>query len=140
MIPIFRPLARIFVAHGMTDAPLLPSELIMLANSAPLYERPWVETPKPRRILAEWVPPPNSILDCLEDIVGHPQGCSRRWIWEQYDHMVMGDTIQRPGGNGRKGRSSQQHLIEWAESRYREATRLKKRKPKGIAKRNIRLS
>jgi phosphoribosylformylglycinamidine (FGAM) synthase-like enzyme len=25
--------------------------------------------------------------------------CSRRWIWEQYDHMVMGDTVQRPGGD-----------------------------------------
>jgi phosphoribosylformylglycinamidine synthase len=28
-----------------------------------------------------------------------PQGCSRRWVWQQYDHMVMGDTIQRPGGD-----------------------------------------
>jgi phosphoribosylformylglycinamidine synthase len=28
-----------------------------------------------------------------------PALCSRRWIWEQYDHMVMGDTVQRPGGN-----------------------------------------
>ena len=25
--------------------------------------------------------------------------CSRRWIWEQYDHMVMADTAQRPGGD-----------------------------------------
>ena len=29
----------------------------MLAASAPLYERPWTPTPKPKRILAEWVPP-----------------------------------------------------------------------------------
>ena len=88
---------RMVVRHkGNTEADI---PVAMLANSAPLYERPWVETPKPRRILAEWVPPPNSILDCLEAIVGHPQGCSRRWIWEQYDHMVMGDTIQRPGGD-----------------------------------------
>ena len=24
---------------------------------------------------------------------------SRRWIWEQYDHLVQGQTIQRPGGD-----------------------------------------
>jgi phosphoribosylformylglycinamidine synthase len=33
------------------------------------------------------------------DLVGGPHLCSRRWIWEQYDHMVMGDTIGRPGGD-----------------------------------------
>ena len=71
----------------------------MLADSAPLYERPWSPSVKPKRILAEWVAPPNSILDSLQAIMSHPQGCSRRWIWEQYDHMVMGDTVQRPGGD-----------------------------------------
>jgi len=28
-----------------------------------------------------------------------PDLASRRWIWEQYDHMVMADTVQRPGGD-----------------------------------------
>jgi phosphoribosylformylglycinamidine synthase len=32
-------------------------------------------------------------------MMGRPQLCSRRWITEQYDTMVMGDTLQRPGGN-----------------------------------------
>jgi phosphoribosylformylglycinamidine synthase len=32
-------------------------------------------------------------------MLGSPQLASRRWIWEQYDHMVMGDTVQRPGGD-----------------------------------------
>src|SRR3546814_743402 len=31
--------------------------------------------------------------------MGCPDLCSKRWIWEQYDHMVMGDTVQRPGGD-----------------------------------------
>jgi phosphoribosylformylglycinamidine synthase subunit PurL len=31
--------------------------------------------------------------------MGTPQLASRRWIWEQYDSMVMGDTLQRPGGD-----------------------------------------
>ena len=28
-----------------------------------------------------------------------PDLASKRWIFEQYDHMVMGDTVQRPGGD-----------------------------------------
>ena len=31
--------------------------------------------------------------------MGSPHLSSRRWIWEQYDHMVMADTVQRPGGD-----------------------------------------
>jgi phosphoribosylformylglycinamidine synthase len=43
-------------------------------------------------------------------IVGSPDMCSRRWVWEQYDHLIQGNTVQRPGGDaavvrieGRKG-------------------------------------
>jgi len=28
-----------------------------------------------------------------------PDLCAKRWIWQQYDHMVMADTVQRPGGD-----------------------------------------
>src|SRR5262249_47712587 len=41
----------------------------------------------------------NAILSALKTMMGSPHLCSRRWIWEQYDHTVMGDTIQRPGGD-----------------------------------------
>jgi phosphoribosylformylglycinamidine synthase len=70
-----------------------------LANSAPLYERPWVPTVPPKLILPEWVAAPNSILGTLKTMMGTHHLASRRWIWEQYDHMVMGDTVQRPGGD-----------------------------------------
>ena len=88
---------RLIVRHkGVVEADLPVDKL---ANSAPVYQRPWVPTPAPKLILPEWVPAPNAILDCLERMMGTPQLCSRRWIWEQYDHTVMGDTIQRPGGD-----------------------------------------
>jgi phosphoribosylformylglycinamidine synthase len=32
-------------------------------------------------------------------MIGSPDLSSRRWIWEQYDHLVQGNTIQRPGGD-----------------------------------------
>ena len=70
-----------------------------LANSAPLYERPWVPTTPPAVVAPDAVKAPNSILGALADMMGSHHLCSRRWIWEQYDHMVMGDTVQRPGGD-----------------------------------------
>jgi phosphoribosylformylglycinamidine synthase len=35
----------------------------------------------------------------LETLIGCPDLASKRWIWEQYDHLVMGQTVQRPGGD-----------------------------------------
>ena len=88
---------RMVVRHKGEVAADLPVQV--LANSAPLYERPWVATIPPKAILPEWVPAPNAILDTLKTMMGSPHLCSRRAIWEQYDHTVMGDTIQRPGGD-----------------------------------------
>jgi phosphoribosylformylglycinamidine synthase len=88
---------RMIVKHkGHVEADLPVDQL---ANSAPLYERPWVATPAPKTILPEWVPAPNTILGTLKTLMGGPHLSSRRWIWQQYDHTVMGDTIQRPGGD-----------------------------------------
>ena len=39
------------------------------------------------------------IIDVLKKILANPNVCSKQWIWEQYDHTVMGDTIQKPGGD-----------------------------------------
>ena len=71
-----------------------------LADSAPVYQRPHIPTPPKRALLPEWfAAPKDGMLSCLERMIGTPQLCSRRWIYEQYDHMVMGDTVQRPGGD-----------------------------------------
>jgi len=67
-----------------------------LVEDAPEYERPYKYTPK--RESAD-VAAPADLGKAVLDLVGGPNLCSRRWIWEQYDHMVMGDTIQRPGGD-----------------------------------------
>jgi len=73
--------------------------LSALAHAAPVYERPFTLKPKPMPIAPEDVPAPNSVLGVLETIIGSRHLSSRRWIWEQYDHMVMADTVQRPGGD-----------------------------------------
>jgi phosphoribosylformylglycinamidine (FGAM) synthase-like enzyme len=38
-------------------------------------------------------------LKCLRKFLSNPNICSKEWIWQQYDHTVMGDTIQKPGGD-----------------------------------------
>ncbi len=88
---------RLIVTHnGLIEADLPVDKL---ANSAPLYERPYKETPAPKTILPEWVAAPKTILGCLKDMMATPALASRRWITEQYDQMVRGQTLQRPGGD-----------------------------------------
>jgi phosphoribosylformylglycinamidine synthase len=70
-----------------------------LADEAPEYERPYQLRKPPAAIAPEDIPAPNSNSEALLKLMGSPHLCSRRWIWEQYDHMVMGDTVQRPGGD-----------------------------------------
>ena len=88
---------KLVVRHGGAVQADIP--LSALAHAAPVYERPWTPKPKPAAIAAEDVPAPNSLLGALEAMMGLPHLSSRRWIWEQYDHMVMADTVQRPGGD-----------------------------------------
>jgi len=76
------------------DIPVPP-----LVAAAPEYERPWTATP-PRAVLGpDDVAAPDDLADALLQLVASPDLCSRRWVWEQYDHMVMGDTVGRPGGD-----------------------------------------
>ena len=88
---------KLVVRHGGAVQADIP--LSALAHAAPVYERPWTPRPKPAPVAAEDVPAPNSLLGALESLMGSPHLSSRRWIWEQYDHMVMADTVQRPGGD-----------------------------------------
>ncbi len=76
------------------DLPVAP-----LADAAPEYDRPWTKTEPPAVIRAEDVAAPNDLGEVLLKLMGSSEIASRKWIWEQYDHMVMGDTIQRPGGD-----------------------------------------
>ncbi len=88
---------RMIVTHkGVIEADLPVDKL---ANSAPLYERPWKETPAPKKILPEWVKSEASNLSALSHMMGTHHLASRRWIWEQYDTMINGHTLQRPGGD-----------------------------------------
>jgi len=85
-------LTLMFHGDKVGEIPLAP-----LADAAPKYDRPWVPTPK-RAPLTD-VPESNDIAADLLKLMASPDLSSKRWIWEQYDHMVGADTVQRPGGD-----------------------------------------
>ncbi len=70
-----------------------------LGDQAPEYNRPFTETPKLPVLDAASVPAPASLADALEALVASPDLCSKRWVWEQYDHLILNNTVQRPGGD-----------------------------------------
>jgi phosphoribosylformylglycinamidine synthase len=86
--------------NGVTvcDIPLGP-----LADDAPCYDRPAMS----REEYKAWaqvkplgqVPESTDIAGDLLKLMASPDLASRRWIWEQYDHMVGANTVQRPGGD-----------------------------------------
>ncbi|MDB5657296.1 MAG: phosphoribosylformylglycinamidine synthase subunit [Tardiphaga sp.] len=91
------PTLRFVVKHGgetMVDLPIKE-----LGDEAPLYDRPHVPTPAQPVIHARDVKAPLSIADALEKLIATPELCSKRWVWEQYDHVIGGNTVQRPGGD-----------------------------------------
>ncbi len=82
--------------HGEVMADLPIKEL---GDQAPEYDRPWVEPVKPAVLAAADVPAPANYAAALLDLLGSPNLSSRRWVWEQYDHLIQGNTVQRPGGD-----------------------------------------
>ncbi len=71
-----------------------------LTDNAPVYKRP----------LARWEPPverekPEHIEFSasgdfsaqLKRLLASPNICSKRWVWQQYDHMVQTNTVDAPG-------------------------------------------
>jgi phosphoribosylformylglycinamidine synthase len=81
--------------HGEVMADLPIKEL---GDQAPIYDRPWVETPKKPVIAASDVPAAD-IGEALLKLVGSADLSSRRWVIEQYDHFILGNTIHHPGGS-----------------------------------------
>jgi len=91
------PTKRFVVKHGgrvMADLPIKE-----LGDEAPVYDRPHVASPALPIIHARDIAAPLPLTGALVKLVGSPDLCSKRWVWEQYDHVIGGNTVQRPGGD-----------------------------------------
>ncbi len=74
--------------------------LDLLSEKAPMYDRKWKKNKLPQKIKFKKQNFKSlKLSDCLKKLLMHPNICDKQWIWEQYDHTVMGDTIQKPGGD-----------------------------------------
>jgi phosphoribosylformylglycinamidine synthase subunit PurL len=85
---------RFIVRHGGAVKAELP--LRALSGEAPVYDRPHVASEPPPAVgpVPEMDP-----CEALLALVSSPNHCSRAWVWTQYDHMVMADTVVRPGSD-----------------------------------------
>jgi phosphoribosylformylglycinamidine synthase subunit PurL len=91
------PTKRFVVRHHgevMADLPIKE-----LGDEAPVYRRPFKETAKAPVIASETVTAPVKNADALERLIGSQDLCSKRWVWEQYDHIILGNTVRRPGND-----------------------------------------
>jgi phosphoribosylformylglycinamidine synthase II len=83
--------------HGQVVSEI-PNEA--LTDDAPVYKRPlerW-EPPVPREMpenikLSESA----DLTDNLKRLLASPNICGKRWVWQQYDHMVQTNTVEAPG-------------------------------------------
>jgi len=82
--------------HGETVADLPIKEL---GDEAPLYDRPHIANTFQPTIDPASVAAPVDNATALARLLATPDLCSKRWVWEQYDHLILGNTVQKPGGD-----------------------------------------
>jgi phosphoribosylformylglycinamidine synthase subunit PurL len=82
------------------DKQVVDIPINILVENSPMYDRKWKKAKLPKKIKIKKEELKNlKIIDVLKKVLSHPNICSKEWIWQQYDHTVMGDTIQKPGGD-----------------------------------------
>jgi phosphoribosylformylglycinamidine synthase len=88
---------RFLILHNNVVKADLP--LAALSGTAPEYDRPWEPTAAAIPLDASTVPQIDPI-DGLRALISSPNYCARDWVYEQYDTMVMADTVRGPGLGG----------------------------------------
>src|SRR5580692_331518 len=83
--------------HGVVVAEIPNREL---ADEAPLYDRPHNAAPyRTAPLESPAIPDSHDLTADLLKILSSADVCSKRWIWQQYDHSVRTNTIAGPGGD-----------------------------------------
>lgn len=88
---------RFRILHEGEEVANLPIK--ELGDQAPEYDRPWIQSNGRAPLPASQVPAPADYNAALLKLVGSPNQSSRRWVWEQYDTLIQGNSLQRPGGD-----------------------------------------
>lgn len=88
---------RFRVFHQGEEVANLPIK--ELGDEAPEYDRPWMEPGLWQPMGASEFAEPDNYSDAILSILGSPNMSSRRWVWEQYDTLIQGNSLQLPGGD-----------------------------------------
>ncbi|MEQ8298541.1 MAG: phosphoribosylformylglycinamidine synthase subunit PurL [Nitratireductor sp.] len=87
---------RFRVLHQGDEVADLPIK--ELGDEAPEYDRPWTAPAAPKPLQADAVPDVD-VAEALLALLASPDQSSRRWVWEQYDTLIQGNSLQLPGGD-----------------------------------------
>ncbi|MBE7185311.1 MAG: phosphoribosylformylglycinamidine synthase subunit PurL [Methylobacterium mesophilicum] len=87
---------RFRILHQGVEVANLPIK--ELGDEAPEYDRPRVEPKKPAPLASDDVPQAD-VAESILKLLASPDQSSRRWVYEQYDTMIGGNSLQRPGGD-----------------------------------------
>lgn len=91
---------RVIITHEgrqVVDIPVAP-----IVHEAPIYERPVEEPAWQRRVQSlnlDEINVPRDMNEVLFKLMCHPNLASKRWVYEQYDHMVMTNSVCIPGSD-----------------------------------------
>ena len=70
-----------------------------LASKAPIYDRKWVKTQLPKKKTNTQDLKKIKIEDALLKILSSPNQSNKDWVTNQFDQMVMTDTVQKSGSD-----------------------------------------
>ena len=73
--------------------------LSALSKDVPIYERKWKKSKNLKKINPQKKYDELKIYESLKKILMSPNNSEKSWVWEQYDQTVMGDSVQKPGGD-----------------------------------------
>ncbi|HBF31382.1 phosphoribosylformylglycinamidine synthase subunit PurL [Rhizobium sp.] len=88
---------RFRILHQGEDVANLPIK--DLGDQAPEYDRPWRQSDKRSPLPANLVDEPSNYRDAILSLIGSANQSSRRWVYEQYDTLIQGNSLQLPGGD-----------------------------------------
>ncbi|MFH1654124.1 MAG: phosphoribosylformylglycinamidine synthase subunit PurL [Pseudomonadota bacterium] len=92
-----RKIEAIHNGEKVLEIPVSP-----IVCEAPVYKRavamPDYQEEK-QQLNSSDVPVPKDMTQTLKRLIFHPNLARKSWVWEQYDHMVMTNTVLHPGGD-----------------------------------------
>ncbi|RFC65739.1 MULTISPECIES: phosphoribosylformylglycinamidine synthase subunit PurL [Mesorhizobium] len=86
---------RFRILHQGAEVANLPIK--ELGDQAPEYDRPWVAPAAQAELSGD--APKMDVADALLKLLSSPDLSSRRWVYEQYDTLIQGNSLQIPGGD-----------------------------------------